>query len=141
MPAKKPLKIRIGELAQRTGRSVHTIRWYEQQGLLPAVPRLGAQRLYSNRHVDWLAVIERLRGSGMSVADLRRYTELAQSGAAHLPEVLALLDAHRLEVRARMEELQRAEALLDVKIGFYSRWIREGRRPPSDPSPDEASGL
>ena len=40
MAARTPLKIRIGELAARTGRSVHTIRWYEQQGLLPPVPRL-----------------------------------------------------------------------------------------------------
>jgi hypothetical protein len=68
--ATKPLKIRIGELAARTGRSVHTIRWYEQQGLLPPVPRLGAHRIYSNRHVEWLELMERLRGSGISVAEL-----------------------------------------------------------------------
>jgi DNA-binding transcriptional MerR regulator len=76
-----PLKLRIGELAQRTGRSVHTIRWYEQQGLLPPVPRLGTHRLYSNRHVEWLELMDRLRLSGMPIAELRRYTALAQRGA------------------------------------------------------------
>lgn len=131
MAAKQPLKIRIGELARRTGRTVHTIRWYEQQGLLPPVPRLGAQRIYSNRHVEWLELMERLRGSGMSVADLRRYTVLAQRGAAHLQEVRALLEAHRLRLRDRMAELERAERLIDEKIAFYAQWIDQGLRPPS----------
>lgn len=129
MPAKAPLKIRIGELAQRTGRSVHTIRWYEQQGLLPTVPRLGAHRIYSNRHVEWLELMERLRSSGMSVADLRRYTQLAQRGAAHLPEVHALLVAHRQQLQEKMAELARAERLIDEKIALYARWIESGEVP------------
>ena len=79
---KKPLRLRIGELAERTGRSPDTIRWYERQGLLPTVPRQGVQRVYSNRHVEWLELMERLRRSGMSVADLRAYTASAQRGAA-----------------------------------------------------------
>ena len=129
MPRKQPLKIRIGELAQRTGRTVHTIRWYEQQGLLPPVPRLGAHRIYSNRHVEWLELMERLRGSGMSVAELRRYTVLAQRGAVHLEELRALLEAHRRQLRDRMAELQRAERLIDEKIAFYAQWIEDGERP------------
>jgi DNA-binding transcriptional MerR regulator len=129
MAGKPPLKIRIGELARRTGRSVHTIRWYEQQGLLPPVPRLGAHRIYSNRHVEWLELMERLRGSGMSVADLRRYTALAQRGAAHLEQVRALLEEHRRQLQDRMAELRRAERLIDEKIAFYERWKAEGQRP------------
>jgi DNA-binding transcriptional MerR regulator len=130
MAAKTPLKIRIGELAARTGRSVHTIRWYEQQGLLPPVPRLGAQRVYSNRHVEWLELMERLRASGMTVAELRRYTSLAQRGPSALEATRALLLAHRERVDARIAEWKRARSLIDAKIAFYTQWIEEGRRPP-----------
>ncbi|RYF36935.1 MAG: MerR family transcriptional regulator [Comamonadaceae bacterium] len=130
MPRKQPLKIRIGELARRTGRTVHTIRWYEQQGLLPPVPRLGAHRIYSNRHVEWLELMERLRSSGMSVAELRRYTVLAQRGAVHLHELREMLEAHRQQLQDRMAELRRAERLVDEKIAFYAQWIAEGERPP-----------
>ncbi len=129
MAAKHPLKIRIGELAQRTGRSVHTIRWYEQQGLLPPVPRLGTQRVYSNRHVEWLELMERLRASGMSVAELRRYTSLAQRGPAALEATRALLLAHRARVEEKIAEWKRAKALVDAKIAFYTQWIEEGERP------------
>lgn len=123
MSAKKPLQIRIGQLAERTGRSVHTIRWYEQQGLLPPVPRLGAQRVYSNRHVEWLELMDRLRASGMSVAELRRYTSLAQRGAPAREATLEVLQAHRRRVEASIAQWQHALELIDAKIDFYQRWI------------------
>lgn len=139
MAANKPLKIRIGELAARTGRSVHTIRWYEQQGLLPPVPRLGTHRIYSNRHVEWLELMERLRASGMSVADLRRYTALAQRGAARLEETRAVLIAHQARVAQMIAEWQRAQVLVEEKIAFYTRWIEEGERPAGRERQGEAS--
>ena len=116
-----PLKLRISELAARTGRSVHTIRWYEQQGLLPPVPRLSGQRIYSNRHVEWMELMDRLRTSGMPIAELRRYTALAQRGGATLEQTRAVLLAHRERVQA--------QKLIDAKIGFYTRWMEEGQRP------------
>jgi DNA-binding transcriptional MerR regulator len=129
---KPPLKIRIGELAARTGQSVHTIRWYEQQGLLPPVPRLGAHRIYSNRHVEWLDLMQRLRASGMSVAQLRRYTASAQRGGAALDQTLEVLRAHRQRVEQSIAQWQRALALVDEKIAFYARWKEEGERPGKD---------
>lgn len=129
MRTKQPLQIRIGELAQRTGRSIHTIRWYEQQGLLPPVPRLGAHRVYSNRHVEWLELMERLRASGMSVADLRRYTALAQRGAPTAQATRDLLLAHRERVCAAITQWQRALEVIDAKIDYYTQWSDTGERP------------
>ena len=129
MAAAKPLRLRIGELAERTGRSIHTIRWYEAQGLLPTVPRQGTHRVYSNRHLEWMELMDRLRRSGMSVADLRRYTALAQRGGATLEQTRALLVAHKEQVESRIAEWQQARRLVDAKIAFYTEWIEEGRRP------------
>jgi DNA-binding transcriptional MerR regulator len=129
MSARRPLQLRIGELAARTGRSVHTIRWYERQGLLPTVPRLGAYRVYSNRHVEWLELMERLRRSGMSVAQLRAYTALAQRGAPTVVQTRELLLQHREEVPRRIAEWRQALKLIEEKIAFYDEWIEEGRRP------------
>ena len=123
------MKLCIGELAARTGRSVHTIRWYEQQGLLPPVPRLSGQRIYSNRHVEWMELMDRLRLSGMPIAELRRYTALAQRGAATLAQTREVLLAHRERVQAQIAQWNQAQKIIDAKIGFYSRWIEEGERP------------
>jgi DNA-binding transcriptional MerR regulator len=127
--AKRPLQLRIGELAERTGRSVHTIRWYERQGLLPAVPRLGQHRVYSNRHVEWLELMERLRRSGMTVAQMRAYTASAQRGAPTIAQTRDLLLAHREEVLRRIDEWHTALVLVEEKIAFYSEWIERGKRP------------
>ena len=128
-PPRTPLKLRIGELARRTGRSVHTIRWYEQQGLLPPVPRLGTHRLYSNRHVEWLELMDRLRLSGMPIAELRRYTALAQRGASNLEATRAVLLAHRERVDAQIAQWKQARKLVDAKIAFYTLWMEVGERP------------
>jgi DNA-binding transcriptional MerR regulator len=93
------------------------------------VPRLGAHRVYSNRHLEWLELMERLRGSGMSVAELRRYTSLAQRGAPTLKSTLDVLLAHRERVEASIKQWKRALKVIDAKIDFYSQWIEEGERP------------
>jgi DNA-binding transcriptional MerR regulator len=130
MKTKPFTRLKIGELATKTGYSVHTIRWYEAQGLLPVVPRDGGgRRVYSERHVIWLALIERLRRSGMSVAELREYARLAQRGSATLLSTRALLTTHRARVEEKIVEWKNALALVDEKISFYTQWIDSGERP------------
>ncbi len=52
--------LRIGEIASRTGRSIHTIRWYETQGLIPGVVRdSGGRQVYSEHLIRWLDLMER----------------------------------------------------------------------------------
>ncbi len=74
--------LRIGDVASRTGRSVHAIRWYEAQGLMPGVVRdSGGRRTYTAYHVGWLDLMDRLRRTGMSIAQLREYTALVKKAA------------------------------------------------------------
>jgi len=120
----------IGVLAKSTGRSVHTIRWYEAQGLMPGVVRDAAgRRRYTPQHVNWLDLMARLRLTGMSIAKMRRYAALVRQGRATLAERRALLQAHREEVLARIADWQQALELLDDKIGFYGNWLKDGTRP------------
>jgi DNA-binding transcriptional MerR regulator len=125
---------RIGELAARSGRSVHAIRWYEREGLIPGVMRdPGGRRLYSERHASWLALIDRLRRSGMSVAQMREYTALVKRGKVALREQREVLNAHRSRVMQTIAEWSEAKHLLDRKIAFYDEWLATGVRPPFEP--------
>lgn len=128
--------LHIGAFAARTGRSIHTIRWYEAQGLMPGVQRdAGGRRLYSAEHVAWLQLMLRLRATGMSIAQMRRYTALVRQGRATLAQRSEMLQAHRERVRATIAEWTDALALLDGKIDFYGQWLHTGRRPPLAPAP------
>jgi DNA-binding transcriptional MerR regulator len=123
----------IGHLAVRTGRSVHAIRWYESQGLVPGVRRDGGgRRVYSELHVGWLQLMERLRRTGMSIAEMRDYTALVEQGKASLKQREQMLRAHRERVQRTIEEWNEALALLDGKIDFYGQWQASGKRPPLD---------
>jgi DNA-binding transcriptional MerR regulator len=129
-----PESFRIGELGRRSGRSVHTLRWYEAQGLMPGVARdSGGRRVYGPLHVSWLDLMDRLKRTGMSVADMRRYAALVVQGSATVGARQALLAAHRAQVLATMDEWTQALALIDGKIGYYEEWASSGKRPKNLP--------
>ena len=125
-----PQTLRIGDIANRSGRSIHTIRWYERQGLIPGVLRdKGGRRVYSERHVGWLDLMERLRCTGMSIAQMREYTALVKQGGATLKERRALLTGHQARVRATIERWRDALDLINAKVEFYDEWVASGARP------------
>jgi DNA-binding transcriptional MerR regulator len=129
-----PPLLLIGALAERCGKSVHAIRWYEAQGLVPGVARdAGGRRRYREQHVAWLALMERLRVTGMSIAEMRRYAGLVAQGRRSLAERRDMLAAHRAQVLATMARWQEALAALDRKLDFYDDWIATGQRPAHDP--------
>jgi DNA-binding transcriptional MerR regulator len=130
MPDQTSTRLLIGQFVALTGHSIHTVRWYEAQGLLPRVPRDAAKRrIYSQRHVSWIALMDRLRRSGMSIAQLREYTRLAQEGASTLEPTRNLLQEHKSAVEEKIVEWHQALSLIDEKIDFYSQWIETGDRP------------
>lgn len=126
--------LRIGEVASRTGRSIHTIRWYEAQGLIPGVVRdRGGRRIYSEYHIGWLDLMERLRCTGMSITQMREYTALAKQGGVTLQQRRALLARHQVRVRENITRWAEALALIDAKVEFYDEWMASGERPIVEP--------
>jgi DNA-binding transcriptional MerR regulator len=116
--------LRIGELARLSGRSVHTIRWYEAQRLMPGAARdAGGRRVFSQAHVQWLGLLGRLRASGMSVRDMQAYARLVRQGKATLADCREMLLQHRIKVQQRADELNEAMALVDHKIALYDKWL------------------
>ncbi len=130
MPASPATRLLIGQFVAQTGYSIHTVRWYESQGLLPRVPQdSGGRRVYSKRHIAWIALMDKLRRSGMSIAQLREYTRLAQQGASTLEPTHAMLREHRKVIEEKIAEWQQALLLIDEKIDYYAQWIQDDQRP------------
>ncbi|MGW3266920.1 MerR family transcriptional regulator [Streptomyces sp. NPDC001056] len=111
----------ISEVAAFTGLTAHTLRWYERIGLMPHVDRSHTgQRRYSNRDLDWLDLVTKLRLTGMPVADMVRYAELVREGTGTYRERQELLERTRRDVLGRIAELRDTLAVLDRKISFYA---------------------
>ncbi|MEU7974008.1 MerR family transcriptional regulator [Micromonospora sp. NPDC049089] len=111
----------IGQVAERTGLSVHTLRFYEQEGLFVGPVRRGpaGRRSYSQDDVDWLTVCIILRASGMPLPALRRYTDLVREGAGNEEERLALMREHHSRVTTQIDRLTQSLDLITFKVGVY----------------------
>ncbi|WP_067465730.1 MerR family transcriptional regulator [Nocardia amamiensis] len=110
----------IGEVAERSGLSRDTLRWYERIGLMDYIGRdHTGKRRFSDRDLEWLALIGRLRTTGMSVADMVRYAELVRAGESTFPQRLEMFRNTRAEVLAKIDELRQTLAVLDYKITLY----------------------
>ncbi|HEY1572562.1 MAG TPA: MerR family transcriptional regulator [Pseudonocardiaceae bacterium] len=113
--------ITIGEVAERTGLSVHALRFYEREGIManPVARNAGGRRVYSEDDIEWLIVCTVLRASGMPMTAIRRYTDLVRHGEGNEKERLALLREHEQRVTDQMDQLTRCLDLIHYKIGVY----------------------
>src|SRR6266581_9124577 len=118
----------IAEAARRTGVSVHTLRYYERAGLaVTTVDRTaGGRRRYQQQDLYWITVCTRLRATGMPIKTIRRYAQLVSAGTGNEQERLALLEAHRADVTAKLAEIQENLKLIDRKIGVYRGRVAAG---------------
>ena len=113
-------ELTIQQVAEDTGLTVHTLRYYERAGLLSPVARNeGGHRRYTREDVGFLVFLNRLRTTGMPIQGVRRYAELVREGAHTVDARRALLEAHRDAVRRHMDELARNLDVLDRKIDLY----------------------
>jgi DNA-binding transcriptional MerR regulator len=114
----------VGEAAERVGLSTHTLRWYEQEGLVAPVGRDSVgRRRYTDQDLGWLDLLIKLRRTGMPVKDMRRYADLARKGDHTLAERLRLFIEHRERVLARIGELQADLEVLNYKIDVYGKMV------------------
>jgi DNA-binding transcriptional MerR regulator len=109
----------IAEMAERTGVSAHTLRYYERIGLLDVERDANGYRVYSAADFARVVFLNRLRMTGMPIRELQRYVALVGEGDATVPERKAMLLAHREAVRAQLAELQFALDTIDFKIATY----------------------
>lgn len=113
--------MRIGELAERTGVSVRSLRYYEQQGLLAAERTPGGQREYPEQAVDRVIRIQELFAAGLHSKTIGRLLPCMRDSDGG-PSVIAtprLVDdlvAERDRIDRMMSDLANSRAILDDVI-------------------------
>jgi DNA-binding transcriptional MerR regulator len=117
------------QAAEQSGFSLDTLRYYERIGLLDDIDRApSGHRRFCQEDLEWLGVLRCLRDTGMPIAQMRRYAELARGGEPTRTERLALLIEHGAEVGRRIAALQAEQAHLQEKINWYRGQIGDDER-------------
>jgi DNA-binding transcriptional MerR regulator len=111
----------IQQMAARSGLSEYTLRYYEKIGLIETIPRdeSSGHRRYSEETAQRVEVLACLRGSGLSLGDLRRYLRLRERGDESAAELIALFAAHAETVAEEILRLQIRHRYLSGKIAYW----------------------
>jgi len=104
----------IGELANLVNMSPRTIRYYEEIGLLNSVKRIeGGKRIYTDRDIQRLKFIIRLKHLGLTLSEMSELEDIYQIHRTNrrvLPRLLELLDNHALKIDERITQLLKLKA-------------------------------
>ena len=116
----------VKAVAELLGVSVHTVRYYDDRGLIPGTKRNAAnQRLFDDMEVEWLFLSLTLKNTGLSLKDLKHYIELYQQGDSTLQERYKLLREQKEKTHREMENLKLRLAVLNRKIDHYRKLLKE----------------
>lgn len=119
-------RLTIQEVAQATGLSAHTLRYYERVGLIHPIDReQNTHRRYTTNDVGWIDFLTKLRATGMSIKDMQKYAELQRRGDETLAERVEMLKSLRDKVEAHMDELNEHLKLIHYKIEIYQKLVTE----------------
>ena len=112
----------IQQVAEATGLSVYTLRYYERCGLIAAIGRASTgHRRYAANDIRWIEFLTKLRLTGMPIRQMQQYAVLVrQHPDTAFGERRQLLETHRQTVLAQIQQRQENLAVIDWKIQHYS---------------------
>lgn len=122
-------RLTIQQVAEATGLSVFTLRYYERVGLIHPIDRAeNTHRRYTEDDIGWIDFLMKLRATGMSIQEMQVYAELQRQGDETLAERVEMLRSLQTRVEAHMAELHQNHRLICDKIKYYSEVVAQQTR-------------
>ncbi len=110
----------IGEASEKTGLSADTLRYYEKIGLIPPVPRReNGLRDYGAETIKLVALIQRLKETGMQLETIQAYLRLAMLGSSTREERRELLLETRENIMKKIDGLLACLRRADDQLAHY----------------------
>jgi DNA-binding transcriptional MerR regulator len=110
----------IGEIAETTGLSIHTLRYYEKEGIIPSVKRNDSGiRIYEKTDLEVLQFICCLKETGMPVIDIKKFVNLLVQGDHTIENRIDLLQKQKESVQSQVDQLMSYIQMLDRKVQLY----------------------
>jgi DNA-binding transcriptional MerR regulator len=116
----------IQEVSRLSGLSIPTLRYYEEIGLIPAVPRdkSSGHRRYSADTLQLIESLSNLRVVGFSPEEMREYVSLRKGGEETAEEKRELFRSHAREIGKQIALLEKRRRYLKLKIDYWDAQVR-----------------
>ncbi|MBS3017983.1 Mercuric resistance operon regulatory protein [Comamonas sp. PE63] len=105
--------MRIGELETRSGASRHTLRYYEQIGLISPMRRSNNYRVYTAQTLQDLDFIQRAQSMGFSLAEIGQILDAQRNQTIDCAEGAKLIEKKMAEIRQKIADLKSIYRYLD----------------------------
>jgi len=126
----------IGEVARQTGLSIHTLRFYEAERLLPESARTeSGYRVFSAENIENLRFIKQAQELGFTLKEIRELLVLKERGTNACGHVQSLLEEKLESVRTKRRELERLEKGLRRRLAQCRRQLKRRRPGPEKHCP------
>lgn len=116
----------IGQVSERFGLPISTLRYYDKQGLFPEMKRTSGIRQFSVRELEALRVIECLKKSGLEIKDIKQFMDWCTEGPSSYPQRKALFENQRKTVEAEIEHLNKVLDMIKFKCWYYEQALQDG---------------
>lgn len=117
----------IGEVANITGITISTLRYYDREGMFPNIERSsGGIRMFSDSEIEVIKIIECLKVSGMPIKDIKQFLDWCQEGDVSLQKRRDMFDERLVIVTKQMEELQKIMDIIKYKCWYYNTALAAG---------------
>ena len=116
----------IGQISEMFDLPISTLRYYDKEGLFPDLQRYAGRRLFSDREIEALRVIECLKSSGLEIRDIKQFMLWCTEGPSTYAQRKQLFEERRSAVEEEMQQLQKTLDLLKYKCWYYDTALRDG---------------
>lgn len=112
------------ELEEKTGLAAHTIRYYEQEGIIKFDRKPSGHRECTEENVSWLLFIKQLRQADKNIEEIKQYASLYYQKEAKLEERVMLLQQFVQTLAQKTKTLHNAEKALSKYLADEQKKLK-----------------
>ncbi|WP_432264339.1 MerR family transcriptional regulator [Companilactobacillus metriopterae] len=116
---------KIGEFSKKVNISIDTLRYYEKECLIVPERIENNLRVYNDKDLIWIEFIKRLKLTGMSIKNIKKYANLRYEGNETIPQRLELLFDQRHKLESEQETIKEHINFINNKINIYHKMQKE----------------
>lgn len=117
----KTPKYTVKEVAQIMKISAHTVRYYDNEGLIPFVSRTQNNvRMFSEYDLSWIRTVHCLRATNLSINDIKKYIDLCLKGNKTIPQRAKIIFDQEKNLKEHLKQLQEQMKVLQIKKKYYT---------------------
>lgn len=118
--------MKISDVNKKFNISIQTLRYYEREGLIPAIHRdSNGVRDYQKDELYWIHYVQTLRNSGVTVASIKKYVGLVQKGSETREQRKQILLEQRQALLKKRAQIDDALKHMDIKLESYDTYVIE----------------